>query len=198
MRLHSQVSTGIVVKVVLVVAASSCLSLFAAEGGAGGWGWWETFGRWLNLLILFGVIFYFVREPVGQYFVSRRSEIKKEIQEAQAARQEAEDKLAEMEDRMRNLDQELAAMRDQAQEEAEREKNRILEQAAEESQRIVAAAEREIDGLTRAARQDLRAYAVRLSVEMATEKITSEMDASTRDRVVDRFLIKLTEGATED
>jgi F-type H+-transporting ATPase subunit b len=198
MRLQSEVSTGIIIKSALLVIISSCLTLFAAEAGASGWGWWETVGRWVNLFILFGAIFYFVKQPVSRFFLTRRQEIRKEIQEAQEARQQAEDKLAEMEERMRNLDQELAAMRIQAQEEAEREKLRILEHAAEESKKIVAAAEREIDGLTRAARQDLRAYAVQLSVEMATEKINSEMDAPARTRVVDRFLIKLAKSVTED
>jgi F0F1-type ATP synthase membrane subunit b/b' len=71
-------------------------------------------------------------------------------------------------------------------------KQKIIDQAGEESRKIVAAAEREIDGLTRAARQNLRDYAVKLSVEMAKEKIVAEMDSETQSRVVDRFLVRLT------
>lgn len=187
MRIRTILSSG------LLVVGFLQFSLFASAGGEEtGWGWIETIGRWFNLLILFGVIFYFARTPISQFFSSRREGIRKEIEDAQAAREEAEQKLAAMEARMRDLESELEEMRRQAEEEAELDKQKILDQAGEESRKLVAAAEREIDGLTRAARQNLRDYAVELSVEMARKKIVTEMDSETRSRVIDRFLVRLT------
>jgi F-type H+-transporting ATPase subunit b len=187
-----------IITVGILVAVLSQSPLLAASGGEEeGWGWLMTIGRWFNLLIVFGVIFYFARVPVSQFFASRREGISKEIKEANEARQEAEEKLALMEERMRDLESELEDMRRQAEEEAELERRRIVDQAGEESRKIVASAEREIEGLTRAARQSLRDYAVELSMEMAGSKIASEMDSETQNRVIDRFLVRLT-GAEQE
>lgn len=185
--------------VITGLAVIFAIPLFAYAAGSeeSGWGWVETIGRWFNLLVLFGVIFYFARKPVSQFFLNRRGQIKKEISEAHAAREEAEHKLVAMELRMRDLETELGVMRQQAEEEAENEKARTLDQAGEESRKIVATAQREIEGLTRAARQDLRDYAVKLSLEIATRKIAGEMDSAARDDLIDRFLVKLTKAGRE-
>jgi len=193
MRCSRSVKVSTAVSIGLLVLGFLQFSLFASTGGdEAGWGWIETVGRWFNLLILFGVIYYFARTPVSQFLSSRREGIRKEIKDAHAARDEAEQKLALMEARMRGLESELEEMRRQAQQEAELEKKRIVDQAREESGKILAASEKEIDGLTRAARQNLRDYAVELSMEMATKKIAAQMDSERQNRVIDRFLVKLT------
>jgi len=186
-----------IVTVGLAIISFLWLPVFAAGAEESGWGWIETIGRWFNLLILFGVIYYFSREPISRFLDSRREGIRKEIDEANLAREEAEQKLASMEAKMRDLEGELEAMRRQAQEEAAREEKRILDQAAAESRKIVATAEREIEGLTRAARESLRDYAVELSMEMAIRKIRAELDSKAQRRVIDRFLVQLTDASTE-
>jgi F-type H+-transporting ATPase subunit b len=184
--------------IISIIVGLASVPLYASGGEEAGWGWIETIGRWFNLAILFGVIYFFARRPVAQFLTSRREGIQKEIKEAHAAREEAEQKLAAMEVRMKGLEAELEEIRRQAQAEAESERQRILGQAGMESEKIVAAAEREIEGLTRAARQNLREYAVELSMEMATKRITEEMDSDAQRRVIDRFLVRLAESSKED
>lgn len=164
---------------------------FAATGEEGGWGWIETIGRWFNLALLFGVVFYFAREPVKRFFQQRRQGIAEEMEAARQARAESERKLAEIEQRMSRLDSEIQSIRAETREQAEREKNRIIQQAEEEARKMVAAAEREIGGLTRAAEQDLRQYVAELSVNLAGERIRREMDAETEHRLIDRFFGEL-------
>jgi F-type H+-transporting ATPase subunit b len=181
-----------------VILGLLSVPLYAAGSEEAGWGWIKTIGRWFNLLFLFGVIYYFARKPVAQFLAERRENIQREIKEAHAAREEAEQKLATMEKKMQGLEAELEEMRLQAQAEADAEKQRILEQAEEESKKIVASVERQIEGLTRAARQDLREYAVELSLEMATKRIVDQMDSQAQGRVIDRFLIQLANSSEED
>jgi F-type H+-transporting ATPase subunit b len=185
---------------IAIVSGSLILTSFvsplaaAAGGEHEGWGWIETMGRWFNLLVLFGLIYYFVREPISRFFKGRREQIQNEIREAREAREQAEQKLAAVEQRMRNLDQELEELRLKAEAEAEKEKERIAVQAEEDAAKIVAASEREIEGLTRAAMQELQEYAAQLSVNLATKRIASEMDEARQERVIDRFFVKLTAG----
>lgn len=167
------------------------VSAWAAEGTAESWGWAENLGRWFNLLVLLGVIAYFTREPIGRFLQDRREGIRREITEAREARAEAEQQLAEAQERIRHLEDELAEIRHNAQAEAEAERERLLAQAEQEAKRILASATREIDGLSRAARQDLRNFVAKLSVELAEEQIKGRLDPKGQKRIVDRFIRSL-------
>jgi F-type H+-transporting ATPase subunit b len=175
----------------LVIACAIPSSALAAESGGEGWGWIETLGRWFNLLVLFGAIAYFTREPITRFFRSRRDEIRREIEEAQQAKADAQRKLAEAEERLKRLGQEIESIRKQAQLEVEAEKNRILSMAEQEAEKILAAAGREIEGLGKVARQELRSYAADLAVQLAEQQVSRQLDTAGHDRIIERFFEKL-------
>lgn len=164
---------------------------WAAEHPTENWGLAETLGRWFNLVVLFGVIIYFTREPIGRFLRDRREGIQREIREARNARDEAQSQLAEAEERVRRLDEELEEIRRKAQMEADAERARLVAQAEQEAQRIVTSAKREIEGLSRSARQDLRAYVAQLSVELAEGRIKESLDQRGHKRIIDRFIQNL-------
>jgi F-type H+-transporting ATPase subunit b len=149
--------------------------LWAAEAGEHGWGWWETLGRWTNLAILLGIIYYFVRQPVAAYYRDRKSEIKQSIREAAEAHEQARHQLAAAEERLRGIETELKRIRLESEREAQRERRRILDQARSDSERLMESARREIDGMTLSARKQIRDYAAQLAVQLAEDQIRREM-----------------------
>jgi len=164
-------------------------TLLAAAGGEGGsWGWIETVGRWVNLVILFGGIFYFVRKPAARFFARRRLEIQNSIAEAAEVSEKAQAELARIRARVDSLEHELASIQAESAREAEEERGRILEQAAHESDRIVSQARREIDGLSRSARKDLRSYAAELAVKLAEGNLKKRIGREQQKRLTDRFV----------
>ena len=163
----------------------------AAAGEGGGWGWYETIGRWLNLALLFGLIFYFVRRPLSDFFRSRRVEIQQQLRAAEKAKAEAESRLAEMQARMESLDAELAKIRAEAEATASQERTRIVEEAERDAEKLIASARREIEGLTRGAHKSLKDYAAQLSLELAAQQIKEELDLKADERLIDRFIVKL-------
>ena len=175
----------------LAIYASLPVPAFAAEAEATGWGWIETIGRWANLFILIGAIYYFTRAALKKFFVDRRRGIVDEIEAAQSARSDAESQLEEMERRVGALDDELEELSRQAEQEAQDERNRAMELAEKEVAKVIETARREIGGLAKAARQDLKAYASELAVEMARSKIEAELDQVTKEHIVERFMVKL-------
>lgn len=190
---HRSVTMQKLVSFILVVliVMTAAIPASAAEGEKG-WGWWiEGAGRFVNLFILFGIIIYFVREPLKKFFAERRTGIQREIREAREAGEEAEKKLASLENRMKNLDQELATIRREADREVALERRRILEEAERDAVKIAATARREIEGLTRAAEKQLKAYASQLAVELAEEQIRRDISEQDERRVIDRFFVKL-------
>lgn len=167
----------------------------SASAEAQGWGWIEGVGRFINLFILFGVIYYFVREPFKKFFAERRLSIQQEMSQAHRDREAAAKKLDSIETRMENLDQELAALRKEAEEEAGLERERLLDQAARDAEKIIESTSREVDLLTRAARKQLKDYAAQLSLEMAEQRIRKEISKQDEERVTERFFAKFgTEG----
>jgi len=164
----------------------------AAEGGhEEGWGFWDPVGRWFNLLLLAGVLFFLLRGRLKKFFVDRGATIREDIQKANEDYQKALAELHQAEERIRNLDDDLTKMRRQAQEEAEAERRRVLEQAERDAERVIESARREIEGLTRNARKELREYAAELAVGMAETEIRTQITRDDQKRAAERFVIEL-------
>lgn len=169
-------------------------TLEAASPEGVGWGMLDPIGRWLNLLILFGGLIYVLRGPAKDFFASRRADIQSQLRRADETRKAAELELEEAKRRTKGLDAEIERLQLQARKEAEAEAERIRCQAEEESRRILAIAGREIENLGESVRQDLRQYAVDLSVRLAAEKVKDKMDEAQQAEEIDRFLDELTSG----
>jgi F-type H+-transporting ATPase subunit b len=162
----------------------------AAEEGSP-WGIWLGLGRVFNLLLVVGVIVWIARRPLTNFFSSRSQAIREELAEAQKARMEAESKLAEMESRMSRLDDELKEIANAAEKEAQDEYHRLLAAAEEDAQKIVERSKQEIEGMTRTAQMELKQHAAELSIQLAEEKIRSEITDADRERLLARFVAKL-------
>ncbi len=180
------------------ILGTSTLSVEAsASAEAETWGWLEGVGRFTNLFILFGVICYFVRKPFKKFFADRRQSIQQEMSQAGRDREAAAKKLNSVETRMENLDQELAALRKEAEKEAGLERERLLDQAARDAEKIIESTRREVDSLTRAARKQLKDYAAQLSLEMAEQRIRKEISEQDEERVAERFFARFSPDGRE-
>lgn len=165
-------------------------AILAASAG-GHWGWLETGGRWFNVVLLLGILAYFLRAPFQQYFADRKRGIQEEIILAGKALQEAEAKLAAVEERVKGLDQELETMRKATAEEAELERCRITDGVQKDVSRITLRAKMEIQGLIRLARKELESHAAELVVELARQRLQQEMTSQQNARAVDRMVERL-------
>ncbi len=175
----------------IILGSVHALHASSAEGAQAGWGWLETLGRWVNLLILGGVLYHFAKAPLRDFLQNRNNEIRQGMAEAGAANHEAEAQLAEVEKRLEDLDAELARIREEAEQEAQVERNRLLREAERDGEKILATARREVDGLVRNAQKELREYAANLSVQLAEEQIRREMTEEAQERILERFLVTL-------
>ncbi len=137
-----------------------------------------TVFEWFNFLVLAAAIAYLVLKNLPKAFRARNSAIQKHLVDARTATEEANARLNSVENRLGQLDQQIAAMRTQAEADAAREEQRIKASAEEERQKIVAAAEAEIVAATAVARRQLQSYAVELAIDQAARKlvVTAETD----------------------
>ena len=175
----------------LVVCAVP-LGAFAAEETHEGWPWWlNPIGRWFNLLLLGGVIAFFVRLPLKRFFAGRKQSIRDELRTSAEAYEKALADKAALEEKVRHIDDDLARIREESKKEAEADRERVRLQSAKDAERLLENARREIENLTRAAQKQLREYAAELTVDVAEKKVRAEMKPQDERRVEEAFFTSL-------
>jgi F-type H+-transporting ATPase subunit b len=144
-----------------------------------------------NLLLFIGLLYYFLRRPLGDAFRGSQEGIRRDLLKAEEERNAAVAKLEEVEGRLKNLDSEVAAIRAQAQKEAAEERERIERATEEEIRKIREQARREIESASKAARAELRAYTAEQSVKLAEEMIRRDIRPEDDAHLVDEYVEQL-------
>jgi len=162
--------------------------VLAAEAGEQGTDQSELVWQAVNLAILLGIIVYFARRPVRDYFAERREGIRHEVEEAAALLKRAESHYAEWQRKLVELDAELEQIRAQARRRAHEERDRILEEARAAAERVRRDATAAIDQEMRRAGQELRREAADLAVELAARMLREKVDERDQSRLVDEFI----------
>ena len=169
--------------------------LFLAENATPEVWWRDPRWRILNLLIFVVFLIYVLVKKVriGEVFDHRAAAILKELEQARRDKQEAQQRLAEVEARFGRLDEEVAAIRAEAEVEAAREAERIRQAAAADAEKIRLTAEREIDGAMKAARTELRALVAAQAVERAETLIRRDLRPEDNQQLLNKYMDELSE-----
>jgi len=134
-----------------------------------------TIAKIVNLLLFIGAALYFLRRPIKEAFRARQESIRDELMRAEEEKAAAVAQLQEVEGRLARLNDEVEAIREQAQKDAAEERLRIERATEEEMRKIREQARREIESATKAARAELRTFAAEQSVRLAEEMIRKEI-----------------------
>lgn len=159
-----------------------------AEGGDHGGLFGGLVGPTINFVILCGLLYYFLKTPILDYLLSRRTGISKDLVEAAQLRATATMQLEEIDRKVKALPGEIDALRTRGAEEIAAEEQRIAAQAAADRERLLEQARREIDVQVRLAKRELLEHAADLSVQLATERLQHSVTPADQDRLVDRYL----------
>ena len=143
----------------------------------------------LNFAVIVAVIFWAARKSVPGMLRERNASIQRALEEARAASQEANRRLADIENRLRQLDVEIGQMQAGAEKEADAEEIRIHKAAEEDIRKVVLAAEQEIAAAAKQARRELSAHTAGLAIALATKQIN--VDSTTDEMLVRSFASKL-------
>lgn len=182
--------------IALIVLAASVG--FANEGGEGAHhvdkgaqlkdlGW-----RVLNFAVLIGILVWALKKAnVKGTLAERQNQIEKDLKDAEAARDAAEAKLAEYGRKLDQASKEIDELHAAIIREGEQEKVRIIAEAKSAAEKIIAQAALSAEQETLKARNELRAEAARLAVEIATGKLTGAIQKNDHDRFVGEYLDKV-------
>jgi F-type H+-transporting ATPase subunit b len=144
--------------------------------------------KWANFAILAGLLGYGVAKALPPIFRSRTAEIQKGIAEAQAIKQDADRRAAEVEAKTSALGADIERFRVESKIEMQQEGERIRQDTAAQIGRLEQKAEQEIEAAGATARRELKAYAAKLALDLAEQRVRARLDASTEQALVDGFI----------
>jgi F-type H+-transporting ATPase subunit b len=147
--------------------------------------------RWLNFAIVFGAIGYLAWKKGGPYFRAQAEEISRKIEEGTRAREAADLQRREVQAKLANIENEIAAMREEAKRDADAEAQRLRSLSREEAQKIETAAQEEIAAAGHASRMELKILAARMAVERAEALLRSELTPKSEAALFQIFVQEL-------
>ncbi len=142
-----------------------------------------------NFAVLALVIGWFLAKELPKTFRNRTGHIQKHLVEARMATEEAAARMNSVEDRLSKLDEQIAAMRLQAEKDWALEEQRVKAAVEVEKQKILAAAEQEIATTTTQARRQIQQFAAGLAIDEAAKRLV--VSAETDRLLVQNFARRL-------
>ncbi len=149
-----------------------------------------------NFALIIFLIYWVSRKSVPQMLGNRTASIQKALEEARAASQDANRRLADIEARLQKLDSEISEMQAAAEKEGAAEEVRIQQAAQEDMRKVVLAAEQEIAAAAKQARRELTVLTADLAISLAQQQI--RVDSGTDQALVRNFAGQLSRNGGKD
>lgn len=157
----------------------------------------QFWGAVVNFILLAFLIRKLAKAPLTSFLTGRRSAIEKGIEEASEVKRAAEAVFTTYTERMKSLDSELAKLRKDVAEAAERDRVRIVEEANQTVARLKAETEQLIQRQTEQLETDIRREVV-VAAAAAAEKAVRELSTpEDQQRLADAFMRELTKVAEQ-
>ena len=160
----------------------------AEHGGLSGLLWPTA-----NFIVLVVLLNKFLRAPIAEYLAARSSQIRKDLVDAAELNKSATAQLADVERKLQALPGELDALRTRGAQEIVAEEERIASAAAADRARLLTQTKREIEVRLQAAQRELSDHAATLALQLAEQKLATEMTAADHARLVDRYVAQVKE-----
>lgn len=158
----------------------------ASEGG-GGFNWRFVFEHTVNLLLLLGVIFYFVKTPIKSFLVERRSTISSEIDKAQRAITQAKESYEKYAEKFKGIEGEIASLKEALRKQGKNEREEIIKQAGATGELLSKEAKEMIELETLRARREIQSEVVTLAVKIAENIIKQNLGEADKERLLEQF-----------
>jgi len=168
---------------------------FAEEAAEGGHETMTFMGDWLprivNFAIIAGVLVYFGRIPIRDFFKNRSIEIAKAMQESKEARDRAVAALAEMERKLKELEAETGRLIADAQARGEKDRQALVEEGKKVVADVQAQVKQGIDIEVQKAKDALAIEAALLSIDLAEGRIKEKINNQDHERIVKEYISKV-------
>ena len=180
----------------LLIFGAALLSaewVLAADAGAHAkaFSFTEELFKLVNTLIVVGILYKVAFNPIKNFLKDRREGIRKALDEARAAREEAEKQLAEQRSKVADLEAELMRVRDQGKKERAAMRERLEKEQENQAQRLLEQTRTTIELEATKARAELQNQAASLALNLAEEMLKKELGEADQERFVENYLANI-------
>ena len=147
--------------------------------------------RIVNFAIIAGVLVYFARIPIRDFFKNRSIEIAKAMQESKEARDRAVAALAEMERKIKELEAETGRLVADAQTRGEKDRQALVEEGKKVVADVQTQVKQGIDIEVQKAKDALAIEAALLSIDLAEGRIKEKISNQDHERIVKEYISKV-------
>lgn len=149
------------------------------------------FMQMLNFAILLVAMYGLLWGPMIHFLDERRRSIQTDIETAKEDRQKAEALRVKVDGELKQTRDERRKILDEAEREAEGEREERIEAARKEAEGMIERAKREIEAHVAAGKMELRQDITRLSVELAKKIIEREIKEQDHATLVSQFILEI-------
>ncbi|MEM6446787.1 MAG: F0F1 ATP synthase subunit B [Cyanobacteria bacterium P01_D01_bin.123] len=139
----------------------------------------------INIVLIVAFLVYVGKSVIGGILSERKAEIVKEIESAELRQKEALDSLAGQQEKLAQAQQEAERIKQKAEATAQKVREDILAQAERDIEQQRAVAEREIASERTRVADRLRRNLVRQALERVEAELPSRLDEGTQGRLID-------------
>lgn len=175
--------------IILIVTSSMVYASGESHEGSGHGGQLLDFvWRVINFVILVGLLYWLLKDRIKDFFSGRRTDIKLSLEEAMAAKEEAENRFKEYSAKLDKATEEISEISEMIRAQGLAEKEKIIENAKVTAERMKDDAQSRIEQETKKAKSQLRAEAVELSIQMAEEILKKTVSEKDHENIVEDYL----------
>jgi len=192
---------GLVLAVMAVLGFAFCGLVLASSAGNGegaashdgGDKLMDLLARFINFAVLAGVMIFLLRKPIKNFFSGRSEQIRKDFEELDVRKIQAQEQLQQIRKKLDEIEQERDNIIAQFVKEGEAEKKKIIDNAKAVSERIEEQAQLTIQQEIQKAKDGLKEEISELATRMAEEIISKNIQPDDEDRLIKEYIQKVTE-----
>ncbi|MCM2277986.1 MAG: ATP synthase F0 subunit B [Oligoflexia bacterium] len=144
-----------------------------------------------NFLVLLAILVYYLREPIRQFVHSRHVTVRDELKSVRELLRQAQEKHDEFSSKLKAIEAETTALREQAQQDAQVAKLRILSEAQRLSGNIVVDARATAEGLLKEMKNELYLDLAGRVLERAETILKARLTGDDRARFRQEFSMQV-------
>lgn len=149
---------------------------------------YDIFMRWVNFLILAGLLIKYTRKPLIKFIKDKKEEIAHTIGDLEEKKREAEDKVRESQNQLVASKERLELIKEKIIDEGQRRKAQIIGEAQAESRVMLEMAKLRIDNQIQEAFHHLKSELIDMATERAGAKLPAVLSADDHHQLISQWV----------
>jgi len=143
---------------------------------------------WVNFLILAGVLYKFLKNPLMDFIQGKKYEMEKEIQKAEDLKKKAEEKILEAKKMLEEGKDRFNIIKERIIVQGEKRKEQLIEEAEMHCNYMLIEAKRRVDNQIVRAKEKYRAELVDTAFDLVLERLPKEITEEDGEKLVQNYI----------